>query len=234
MQEADVILTPNQSMTARFKNDYAGRTSPEKFKVLPHPYDPDEIGEVSDIPKNTTGLRIITGGTIDLDEIEKTFEPFLKSLDVLQQQNPELYRQTNVELYSQTSRLTPLLKQYAHLPVALKEKISATEFFNRLKEADFLLVFLPPYVKDYMITKLTEYLALKKPILLFSPKGLVSDFIVDNQLGVWMDIENENAMADFPARVQAYMGPNTAFNRQFDSAQFGGPQVAAQLVSYFV
>jgi hypothetical protein len=231
MTNANVVFTPTDSMTRRLISRYGSITNQDKFLTLPHPYDPEEIGVIKSKKFIDAQFKFLSGGTLDLFGIESVFEVFLKCMLELKKKSPNPFK---IEFYSPTVKLKPLLLKYSDVPVLFMPKLPAAAFFDKLLDADFLIIFLPPYVKDFFITKVNEYIAMKRPILLFSPKGEVAEFIDKNNLGVWINLSDSRDIELFPEKIKRYSGNNSCFNYNFNSEQFSGPNIAKRVIEKFI
>jgi hypothetical protein len=75
-------------------------------------------------------------------------------------------------------------------------RIKEEELFQEIKNSNYYFAFYPANFKDFISTKIYEIVALQIPIILVSKKGYLSDFIVDNKLGVFYDIEDMSLLCD--------------------------------------
>ena len=71
-------------------------------------------------------------------------------------------------------------------------KLLSPSKFNKIAcTFDYLLIFLPNHLKDYLITKNIDYLPLKKPIIICSKIGEASKYIKSKKIGFHLNTENE-------------------------------------------
>ncbi|HYG53281.1 MAG TPA: hypothetical protein VD905_20420 [Flavobacteriales bacterium] len=234
MCNADWILTPAQKMTDRLVKVYGAQTNPKKFQVLHHAFDRDEFGETGSVERLPGRVMIITGGTIDLLHIREVAEPFFQGIHQLKETDPELYKKVHVHFYGSSLKLQPVLKELDLPGVTFLKKTTPHVFFQNLRSADFLLVLLPEYVKDYFITKIGEYLALHIPLMLVSYKGVVSDFVKANGLGTFLDVESAGMQKELHNALKAVVKGQYTFNSGFDANVFSAEKAVEQLESYFV
>jgi len=233
MTNADHVLCPAPVMTNYLIRKYADDNSIEKFKTLFHPFDRKEFGNPTDKAVISDKITLFTGGTIDLNNIEQVFEPFLQTFRILKKNSPEVFSKTEVIIHSSTKKLIPLLGKEKNEVVKFKAKLPADEFFKEASKASFLLVFLPDDVKDFFITKFTEFLALKKPVIIISSKGEVAEFVEKNRLGLFFNYTDSNAPDLLADAICEMADGKFEFNKTFDENVFSVETAAGKLISYF-
>jgi hypothetical protein len=69
--------------------------------------------------------------------------------------------------------------------------------FGIIAKHDYYVSFVTEQYKDFISTKYFEIISLKKPIILVAPQGILSDFIISNQLGKHFLPSELNALAEF-------------------------------------
>jgi len=91
--------------------------------------------------------------------------------------------------------------------------------------ADYCMLFLSDDINYSLSTKFCEYIAFKKPILLFSTPGITADFINMNKLGVHIqNISEVNKVIDL-FNKEAIMG----FPESFDVSKFSIKNITKEL-----
>ncbi|MFZ5552179.1 MAG: hypothetical protein ACOZCO_03615 [Bacteroidota bacterium] len=231
MINSDYVLCPAPSMTKYLENKYGGFTHREKFKTLFHPFDLSEVSGTKEPQKNNR-IVLFSGGTIDLNGIEEIFSPFLKTFHLLREKSPGVFLRTEVVFRSFTVKLVPLLEKEKLPLIHFRNKLAATEFFKEASGASFLMIFLPEDVKDFFITKFTEFLALKKPVILIGAQGDVSDFVEKHRLGFFFDYKDETSPRRLAEAICEMAEGKFEFNRSFDENIFSLDSATRQLISY--
>lgn len=233
MLHSDIVLCPSPVMTNFLKNKYGSHTDGSKYNTLYHPFDRKEIGQPDNNKSVTDKVILFSGGTIDLNEIEVVFQPFLEAFRILKSDSPEIYKNTEVIFHSHTKKLLPFLEKEKSEIIHFKEKLPADEFFREASNASFLLVFLPDDVKDFFITKFTEFLALKKPLIILSANGDVAQYVVTNKLGLFFNYTDKMAPKLLADAICKMKEGKFEYNRGFDENIFSLENAVHQLTGYF-
>ena len=234
MVNADIVLTPAKKMTQRLMDEYGQKTEAGKFQVLLHPFDREEFGNSLEDIRVSDDINIVTGGTIDLIRIEPVAGALFNALHKMKEDHPALYAKVSVDFFGTSKILPSMLAQIAIKNVHFRAKTTPEIFFGHLRSANFLLILLPDYVKDYFITKFGEYVALNIPILLVSYQGEVSEFLQKNRLGTFIDVESDTVNEDFYEAMRLMSEGKYAYNNHFDAGIFSCEHAVQQLESYFI
>lgn len=169
----DVVTSPWPEIIEKLQSAYPSES--KKMMVLSHGYDPDDLhgGQVS-FGEISSTKKILYGGTI-----YEGMEAQLKAIGQVASTNAD---QISVDVY------TSVISQIEHIAgIDAKKSLPSVAFFQKAREADWLLFPIPKHLKDGVPTKLYEYAALRKPVLAFGHKGKVSQFIEENGMGVFID-----------------------------------------------
>jgi hypothetical protein len=101
---------------------------------------------------------------------------------------------------------------HLHAPIGLKA------IQEKIQLSDFCLLFAAQDHSFAFNTKFYEYLANRKPIVIFSKSGEVPDFLVKNSLGVAIDYEKFEA--NFVDFLNSLKSKAFQFNNTFNTDQF--------------
>lgn len=189
IRKSDRILVTDISNKKSIEKDY--KDFNDKIKVIPHTIDLDEFQTDSiSSNNNTEKFRFIYGGNLPMIGKEDNFSPFLDAMMELKDNHIDLYNKTEFLFYINSKWVINEVKKRKLTNFHFKKMISPTEFNKIALSTNYLLIFLPNHLKNYLITKNIDYLPLKKPIVLCSNKGLASDFLIKNEIGIHINCEN--------------------------------------------
>jgi len=179
---SDYAFSPNPIMPGEMKEALWFETKTQ-FLELSHAYDPDDLAAHQAIPaeKNPNELRFVYGGTLYNRGSKQSLIELKQALDKLEAESPVLYEKIRFDFYTPEQHFAALFKSHQD-KVRFMPSVG-TEIFNKIKSADFCLLFLSDHNKDYQTTKFVEFLTLRKPFVLIGPRGYVGDFIEKNNLG---------------------------------------------------
>lgn len=167
----------------------------EKYKTknmfhLPHGFDKDDFAfNVEYNNKSNDDIVITYFGTMEPKK-EKFFIEMEAALNKLCIDNNELYNKLKINFFLlNTFQYTDLIKRNIH-KINIVYNLNPKSLFKELVSSDYILVMLPDWVKDYFTTKYPEIFYLKKPIILYSEEGRVSQFITKHKIGIHLPQEN--------------------------------------------
>jgi len=168
---SDKVSVPTEGLLNELCKRYP--TNKDKFMVIPHVFDEDEISITS--KKSNNEVRLIYYGSI-YEGIEPVFEQFFEFL----KNNPSI----KLDVYSDAiAKISSLQKYYSLSNVSLNLALNPKELFEKVNNSDYVLMINPDYNKDNISTKFYEIIYTKTPIVLISNDGLGPAFIKDNHLG---------------------------------------------------
>ena len=181
---ADFIITPAQSILNHLKLVYKNSSEPQ-FKLIPHGVDTLSISrkfnsKMTIRAKNE--FKLIYAGTL-YDGYETYMVSLLEAFENLKK---ELNIIVKLDVYSlnNTGLLVNQMKNRNLLDsIKINKPIPENEIMKKIQEADFSLIYFPRKYKDFISTKFYEILYVKTPIIFVGDNGLVSEFILDNNLG---------------------------------------------------
>lgn len=172
----DLIVSPWPEIIAKLKQSCP--TNSTKMQVLSHGFDPDDLnqGQVA-MHADSVEKILIYGGTIYED-----FIPYLEQFG----KEVEASNRIRIHIYSSEK------KRLGAIPgIELFDPLPSAQFFQKAREADWLLFPIPERLKNGVPTKLYEYAALGKPILAFGSSGEVSNFIQEKGMGCYLRKEDD-------------------------------------------
>lgn len=179
IEKSDYVLVPVNPMKDFLISKYPNFK--DRFKIIPHFFDLDEMPtHLNKLPNKKTNF--IYGGSIYPGTME-WYEEFSNSIF-------NSYDNVSISLYSQNFKKD--FKSNNGL-INLKKGIKETELLQKIKNSDYYIACYPEIEKDFISTKFYQIIYLKIPIILISPKGLLSDFIKLYDLGIHVlpeDIKN--------------------------------------------
>ncbi len=170
VENSDYILVPVEPMKEFLMSKYPNYK--DKVKIIPHFFDVNEMPKELNKSPNKK-IRFIYGGTIYPGTMQ-WYEEFSDAIF-------NNYEKVSINIYSQN--LNEDFKSKNGL-INLKKGIKETELLHKIKNSDYYIACYPEIDKDFISSKFYQIIYLKTPIILISPKGILSDFIKNYDLGV--------------------------------------------------
>jgi len=181
IEKSDYILVPVNPMKEFLVQKYPHFK--DKVKIIPHFFDLNKMPKELNKSPNKK-ISFIYGGTIYPGTIE-WYEEFSNTIF-------GIYDNVSISLYSQNFNKDFKSKNgLINLNKGIKEK----DLLKKISNADYYLACYPEIEKDFISTKFYQIIYLKTPIILISPKGILSDFIKHHDLGIHIlpeEIKNIN------------------------------------------
>lgn len=180
-QIADVVSYPYAE--AAFEMTELGMDASKLFE-LKHFFDPEDT--LIEIPVRTDNrIKLVYGGDIYPDS-EMHLGFLASALSTLKTSNRPLYDQLDIRIYSSAfHKLTQRFSEFKDI-VLLQDSIGK-RIFQEIGSADWVIVLLSEYNKDFFTTKYFEYLPFKKPMLYIGPEGKVSKSITHMKQGLMLN-----------------------------------------------
>jgi glycosyltransferase involved in cell wall biosynthesis len=183
--KASFITSPYVQLLKEFEETYPN-IEKKKFVHLPHSLD---FGDYENLEVsgniNSKKIKFLFGGSIYTVAYKEAFSPFLQAIARLKKEHERLYALVQVEIYGDNPKLQELIKQLGiGEAVYLKNKLPEHVFFEKAAGSDFLMHFLAKDWQSLMTTKIISYLPFRKPMLVITGEGAVSEFIRENKLGL--------------------------------------------------
>jgi glycosyltransferase involved in cell wall biosynthesis len=231
MQNADAVTTVADHMTETLRAKTKGRES--HFFTITNGYDPSEISLVNEntalTKTKSDKMRFVYTGSL-YPSIEYVFIPFADSLVKIRNTNPELYLKLSFDFYGSAATEMREIIEERNLDDIVKMKgwVSSAEIGKEIENADACLLFFAADHAFSMNTKLFEYLARKKPVVLFSNPGETPDFLQQNKLGY--AIVPEKAEAELLRIIQLHFSSGLEIDSEFDLTRYSVPAITHQLI----
>ncbi len=161
-----------------------------KGYVITNGYISKDFEELKTYKKSPEKLRLAYSGTVWDNQ---PLEVFLKTVSKFSNNNPEI--EISLSFYGagihekQRLRIDSLADEY-NLKIIVTGRLERSELIEKLNCADVLMMFSYADSKNTLPSKIFEYLALKKPILLFkNDNGMMADILNESGLGILIDDE---------------------------------------------
>ena len=208
---SDLITVPVKPMHDFLVSNYIDHKL--KIKILPHAYDINDFKKINFKKRKVNEkFKIIYGGTMytNLDKpFRMLYQTVLDNIDNFF----EIEFFTNDIKYLNKSELEKISSK-----LKVKKKLPTRDFMLKLYSADVFLLLFPDDVKDFISTKFYEIIYLRKPIIYIGNHGLVSEFIVSNNLGI--HILPEMVYESFGEILQKGSLDYFNYNHEFDINEF--------------
>ena len=217
MKRADCIITANEQMTAWLKEKLNSDT--KKRITIPNGYDKDDVKITPSKKVNQNGVtRFIYAGTF-YSNVEYVLVPFLKAVKKQESAYPDFSERFAFDFYGDMDpAMRHLFEQYQLKSVHLNAPVRLNVVQQKIQESDFCLIFAAQDHAFAFNTKFYEYLANRKPIVIFSKQGEVPEFLEKNHLGIAIDYAHFEQ--DFEKMMDDISKNKIVFDAQFDTEQF--------------
>jgi len=219
---ANMVVSVSDAMTRELKSR---NIEPDKIITIPNGYDPAEILPSAQKEANGNKLKFIYAGTL-YNDLEYVVLPLITYLDKLGKTNPELYNRISFEFYGNLNKeLKEKLSSSGN--VVIHKPVPLAEMQEILSNCSFCVLITPPDYTVVFNTKFCEYLANRKPVLLFTYPCDASDFLVKNKLGFHIDPAHiEKGLDRLFNNVEDII---TGFNAGFDIEPFNVIYLTSQV-----
>ena len=213
VKNADLVCYPTSEMGKFFLKKYP--QFKQKFELLSHAYDEEKF---LNIKTNQVRNGFIYGGTL-YDGIE----PYLESLSIVLKSMPHISFEWNVYTGFVPQKIQAI---FSNLPqVKFNELVSEEELFQRIASSSAYLAFFPNSDKDLISTKFFEIINTNTPILFVGDEGVISQFIINNRLGI--HILPQNLELELPKYLIGNFPP---VNSTFDVTKYTFANVTKQFM----
>jgi glycosyltransferase involved in cell wall biosynthesis len=193
--------------------------------LLQHGFDKDDFSNVSE---NTFNSKIIISyaGTID-DYAEFFFYQLNLFLDQLKEKNRDLYEKIHFHFYLfENFKYTDVIKNHIE-KFNFTYKLPTNKALEKMGQSNYIFILVTKdSEKDYFTTKYPEIFYLKKPIILYSEKGKVSEYITQNNIGIHLPKENF-----YEVLVDALNNPQKFSYTSFNLEQWNYEYLTNQLIN---
>ena len=188
-KEFDLIFSCANRIVEHYKSKYPDQKS--KFKHLTHGYDKEDYHFIDNNKSkfDKGDLKIAYSGSLYPD-----MENYLDCLFKLLLRLKESYKRVVLDLYCEY----PSYENYwgdlqNKIQINYKSPLSIRELAVKLKyDYDYMLYLRSkkPFDRHFFSTKFFDYLGIGKRILFVGESGDVSDFIISNNIGLFLNEDN--------------------------------------------
>jgi glycosyltransferase involved in cell wall biosynthesis len=219
VEEFNTICVPSAEMKEYFINSYNCKNN---IKILPHGFDAEHMSFSK--KSESSKVRMVLYGTLysNQQDIYNKLADFL----FLHEDKLLLDFYTSEKTYISFFESYNLInKSVNYFPLE-----SPNSFFKKISQYDFVLIIQPFSAKDFITTKIYEVIYLKIPIILISSEGKLSQFIIENNLGYYISIDN------FKDDFELFMtkSKNDLNFDDFCIDDFSFEKLTQELISYLV
>ncbi|MCW3102618.1 MAG: hypothetical protein JWO09_1058 [Bacteroidetes bacterium] len=229
-EHADYVISTYEEIIKELRSEYT-HLSPEKFILFPHNYDIDDYPAITAKQRaagSTEKIRFIYGGTINTAAFNDAFSPFFHALQKLKKENAALYTMLEISVYGDHYMVNRMVKELGiDDAVKVASKIPEKEFYAKVAESDFLLVFLGSKWKDLITTKNITYLPFKRPVIVVSEEGEVSRMMAQHKLGYC--IVPQHCYDNLINLLQNYLNGSLEFDAGYDYSAFSYEKASKKL-----
>jgi glycosyltransferase involved in cell wall biosynthesis len=220
---ADSIVSVSNDMTKDLKTR---SIKPEKVITIPNGYDPDDIMPDKKVTK-TDVIKFVYAGTL-YNDLEYIITPLINYLKKLKAEGNEIFTRLQFEFYGSINAELKEKLITANLGcVLINAAVPLNEMQKILNDSSFCILITPPDYSVVFNTKFCEYLANRKPIILFTYPCESSDFLVANKLGFHINPANiESDLNKFFSEMDNVIAN---FNYAFDLTPFSVPYLTSQI-----
>jgi glycosyltransferase involved in cell wall biosynthesis len=230
LQKADKIITVSEEMTEKLI--HRGVTDASKFLTINNGFDPDDLLTFELKEKTSDTIEFIYAGSL-YSNLDYLVKPLLDKLKELKEKNNAIYKRLSFSFYgNQDEKLKEMVLSSGLEVMKMYGQIPIHSVFEKINAADFCLLFSAPDHAFAFNTKFFEYLAYRRPILLFSNKGKTSDFIEGNGLGYVITPTQFNN--EFDEFINKLALKEHTFNANFDSTAFTVKNGANEIEKLFI
>ena len=190
----------------------------DKFHTVINGYDLEElIGIDAKKPEVTEELNLVFTGTF-YNNTGYLVKEFTSALEILEKDYYSVYKSIKFNFYGANSKVIAALSN-RFLPIIDHDTVPKESIAKIINEADGGLIFLSEDITYSFSTKFCEYLALKKPIIVFSKTGYTSKYVNDN--GIGHVVRSGHVLEDLLSFYRTWQENNALnFDESFDTSKF--------------
>lgn len=181
-EHVDYVTAPNVILLQEIMDSYTGHIEKiAEFVELQHAFDPEDVLKGNEYEQRTNKIKIVYAGTLYF-----SIEKYLKFLN-------DSFTYALEKMGESPAEITFYTKQKEQATAFENNKDSikfldaiGDDIFEVVKSADFILIILTEYNKNYVTSKFFEFLPYQKPYLYVGPEGFVSEKIVNEGFGYYL------------------------------------------------
>lgn len=198
-----------------------------KFAVLPNGFDPADFNKIAAPTSSNEKMNLVFTGTF-YNNTKYILDEFVPMLTYLKTERTDIYNSLKFDFYGASSKtIEDLAKQFdiiTNHPVS-----SQSVVFNAINNADGAMLFLSKDITYSFSTKFCEYIALKKPVFVFSELGKTSEYVRTNKIGYALNT-GRDMQNDFLNTFNDWKTKKLLFNPDFDVNLFSISQLTDKLI----
>lgn len=204
LNTADYIIVPNAEMKAMYESRM-GHTLPQLL-VIPHAVDEADLYVSTPVEKDRTPTELVNFGTIynGQEARMRTMAKVLKGMG----------GQVKLTFFTGEKKYHNLFEEadLDEKTIEYKGIVPVKQVFEILSRSHAALFFLPNAIKDTLATKYIEVIASRTPIVAIGESGTVSEFLITNRLGVFIQYD------EIPEKLPqvADLLRNLQYNKDYD------------------
>jgi len=205
LKEADTVIVPYETMLNEY-SDLLGLNT----KIVHHPHAFDEDLLISrEMRKNQKKFELVNfGSQYKSQEIQmKSVARAMERMD-----NIRIDFFTNDHKYKSIFESNALIESKVQFHALIPEN----GVFEIMHDSNAVLLFVPNHIRDFIATKYMEVIASRVPIVLIGERGLTSEFVVKNDLGIF--IPSDSIETEFVRIQELLLALN--YNDEFDIEPF--------------
>lgn len=218
LEKADLVTVPYPYMITIYADMI--NENKDKIKLLAHGVDEVFIINAKQKTQVNKFVKLVNFGSIHSNQ-----EDIMQCLaDGINNSTLHLHFYSQEHKYINIFNHKKVLNKnvFYHLPV-IEEQVAKT-----LSISDAALLFIPSHFKNSITTKFMEIVANRTPIVAIGEKGEAVDFIIKNNLGVFIDVEKlKDEFINIPSMLK-----NLNYNLHFDISPYRFEKQAALLHNY--
>ncbi len=219
----DKIIAVADDINSYFIEKY--QLSANRFTTIYNGYDEDDI-VVNSIQKITDTIEFVFAGTL-YNKAVKYLEQLVAFLAVYKLKNPQLYSKLKFSFYGEVpQQFHQIIKSESSIHFFDSKPLH--EIQQIVKNADAAMLFLTDDIAYSFSTKFLEYLALKKPIIVFSKGGKTGKYVETN--GIGFSITKENIETKMDSIINKIANNEILFNSNYDISSFSIKNLSKKVI----
>ena len=181
------VVSVSDSITRALKIKYPN--SKALFTTIPNGFDKDDYLnlELGKTPPLSNKIRLVFSGTF-YNSAEKYLTLLSTWLEEIKTYKIEIYKSISIDFFGTINIQNSIFKN--HKNVIFHGLKSKDIVYKEILKSDGCLLFLTDDINYSFSSKFCDYIALKKPIIVFSNNGLTSKYIDENKIGHSFIIDN--------------------------------------------
>jgi glycosyltransferase involved in cell wall biosynthesis len=177
----DGIISVAEQMNDHFRTLVHGGSS-TRFMALPNGFDPDDFDSLGHDSSHDK-LRFVFSGTI-YRKSEYLLEAFIEAIELIALENKMVGDQLEVVVAGKASPSAIRIMERSE-KVEFLDVVTQEQSFSSIMSATIAMLFLTDDLNYSFSTKFCEYLAMNKPIIVFSKRGYTGEYVERNSIGYY-------------------------------------------------